>query len=381
MSKFDDFDDSFDLDDILREVRKEMKSEKDFQKDEPVDEGDFDIDFVKENAEPAPSRRTAQPRPSATPRAQVRSVYDASSDAYGGEEVFDTPLPPRGGQARSERIRYEDYRAWEEKKSRRKKRGVGAPLIILLVILVIGFLVSGYYLGRIAWNYHRDRSAYNDLATEAVTGRIDIVPDTEKEEDTSALRATGAPITVDWDLLRQQNSDVIGWLYCPNTIINYPVVQSMDDSFYLDHGFNKQPNTSGTLFADYNSSAGVQLSNFIIYGHNMKDSSMFGTLTKYTDASYYDENPIFYYLTPNQDYRIELLCAHIVESTRNNFPSHFSSSGEYLSYLNSISSHCFWFRPEAMNTDYQLITLSTCSYTSGYVDPRFLVQGIMIPIE
>ena len=159
------------------------------------------------------------------------------------------------------------------------------------------------------------------------------------------------------------------------------MVQSEDHDFYLDHGFDKQPNTSGTLFADRYSSAGVVMSNFIIYGHNMKDHSMFGTLTNYTNESYYKDNPTLYYLTPNGNYRVELICAHIVESTVDNFPTLFSSTAEYQSYLNRITSSAFWVNSQAVNTNYQMITLSTCSYTSGYVDPRFLVHVILIPIE
>jgi len=307
--------------------------------------------------------------------AAYRGGYGEDRSGYGRSDGYGDDSAYRRG--RSARPDYEEYR--ERYDTGRRKRGIGVPAVILIVVLVLGILIAGFMLLRIAWNYHRDREAYNNLALEAITDLIR--RDEEDEEDNAAANASEVPIQVDWNMLRTQNSDVIGWLYCPNTVINYPVVQTPDEEFYLTHGFDKQPNTSGTLFADYNSVAGVKQANFIIYGHNMKDHSMFGTLTNYTDQSYWVQNPIMYYLTPSQNYRVELSCAHIVESTVNNFPTFFSTTAEYQNYLNSISYDCFWINDQAMITDYQLITFSTCSYTSGYNDPRFLVHGILIPVD
>ena len=286
---------------------------------------------------------------------------------------------------------YEPYRAGgdDEPVYSGQRRRSSAPLIILIVILVIGMLFAAWQLGTIFLNYHRDRAAYNDLAGNAISALAEAetkdddgeeAEEAEDEENDKPV-VSQVPIQVDWAYLQSVNSDVVGWLYCPGTVINYPVVQTNNNDFYLKHGFDQQSNTSGTLFADKDSVAGIVQSNFIIYGHNMKDNSMFGSVAKYVDKSYYEENPVMYYLTPNGNYRVDLIGCHIVESTAENYPLYFSSITDYQNYLDRISPSFFWINKEAMSTDYQLMSLSTCSYTSGYSDPRLLVHGVMVPIE
>lgn len=268
-----------------------------------------------------------------------------------------------------------------------RRRSTGAPLIILVVVLVLGMLFAAWQLGSIFLNYQRDRSAYNDLAAHAISGLAEADESTETGQNTqmdaaSVRVVSEVPIDVDWSYLRSINDSIAGWLYCPtNTIINYPVVQSSDHDFYLDHGFDKSSNTSGTLFADMDSVTGVTLSNLIIYGHNMKDNSMFGSFQSYVDRSFYEENPVFYYLTPTGNYRIELFGCHMVEGTTDNFPVYFSNEDSYRSYVDSISSHCYWFEQDKVNLDYQMMTMSTCTSGEGYEDARLLLHGVMIPIQ
>ena len=276
--------------------------------------------------------------------------------------------------------------------SARRRRRTNIPVILLTVVLVGGMLFAAWQLGSIFLGYSRDRSAYNELAANALAGMGEkeepdvIISDTEVLPDlpeaTPFVSELPAEVqSVDWDYLRSINGDIVGWLYCPDTIINYPVVQSPDHDYYLDHSFYGDSNSAGTLFADRDSVAGVTQSNLIIYGHNMKDESMFGTLKGYVDKSYYDKHPVFYYLTPTQSYRVELLCAHIVDATDENFPTYFSSSQTQQSYLNNITSNSYWINHDAVSTEYQLITFSTCTSSAGKNDPRFLVHGIMIPIQ
>ena len=267
---------------------------------------------------------------------------------------------------------------------RRPRRGRGrsnAPLIVVLVVLGLGILIAGGKLFSIFWNYKSDRDAYSSLASSAVTASVPVSYRDAPEDDTEVVPESEIPIEVDWDYLRSVNSNVVGWLYCPDTVINYPVVQTRDHEFYLTHGFDDSSNTAGTLFADMDSVLGISQSHYIIYGHNMKDDSMFGTVANYVDESYYLAHPTLYYLTPTQCYRIDLFCARYVEADTENYTTYFSSTADYQAYLNNMSSSCFWLNTDVMNTDYQLFSLSTCVYPSGYVNPRLLVQGVMVPIS
>ena len=256
------------------------------------------------------------------------------------------------------------------------------PIIVLVVILMLGVLIAGGKLASILLNYQRDRSAYDKLADAAISGlaEAEATPNPDEIIDSSQA-ASLAPFEIDWDYLKGVNSDVVGWLYSPNGAINYPVMQTTDNVFYLRRGFNKEDNTSGSLYANPVSTIGVIHSNYIVYGHNMKDGSMFASIEKYVDQNYYNEYPYMYFLTPGGNYRVDLIAAHIVESTLNNYPEYFQSDWDYQTYLNQITSSSYFGTSASVSGEYQLFTMSTCDYSGSFNDPRFLLHGLLIPIQ
>ena len=338
-------------------------------------------------------QRPAQQRPTQQRPAQQRAPQRRPAQAYyPQDDGYYDQRPPQRRQSpppQQQSWREQGYRevAVEPDDYRPRRRGIqkqNIPLIILVVLLVGGVLFAGGKLGSMLLNYHRDRSAYNALADEATSGLAEPNATTEPgatpDPNQNQQPVSEVPFGVNWEYLQSNNSDVVGWLFCAGTNINYPVVQSTDNDYYLHRGFDKQPNTAGALFADYNSAVGVTYSNFIIYGHNMKDGSMFATVEKYLDPSYYAQHPVMYFMTPNQNYRVELIACHIVESTLNNYPGYFASDWEYQDYLNNITSHSAFATQTSVTTGYQLITMSTCDYSGSYNDPRCLLQGLLVPI-
>ena len=91
---------------------------------------------------------------------------------------------------------------------------------------------------------------------------------------------------VDFESLRESGPDIIGWLNLPDTVINYPVTQTDDNEYYLHHLYDGTYNKVGCLFADYENKADFSDRNTIIYGHNMRDGSMFAVLNEYDEQSY-----------------------------------------------------------------------------------------------
>ncbi len=328
----------------------------------------------------APPQRPVRPQ-QPQQRPQQQRAYQAPPQRPARQQPRTYQAPPSRRDERCERravaVEPEEYRP-------RRRRKTSVPLIILVVILVGGVLFAGFKLGSILLNYHRDRSAYNDLADAALadlaepnaTTEPGATPEPEQEQQPTSE----VPITVDWNYLRTVNTDIIAWLYCPDTRINYPVMQTSDNDYYLHRGYDRQPNTAGALFADYNSAAGVTSSNFIVYGHNMKDGSMFAAVYNYVTQDYYNQHPVMYLLTPTQNYRVDLIAAHIVESSMDNYPGYFQG-GEYQDYLNKIVSSSFFRTNANVTTNYQLITMSTCDYSSNYNDPRFLLHGLLVPVN
>ncbi|MCD8117537.1 MAG: class B sortase [Oscillospiraceae bacterium] len=358
-----------------------------------------DIDWSRETEDYQPRRSQREQSGRQTSRSQgsqanrqtsrSRSAASGSRQRQANQQArtrsYDQQSRTRSQSGRAGRsYDYETQARARSYDNRRRRQKKNIPLIIVAVVLALGMVIAGWRLISILLNYQRDRSAYNDLASNAISALAETDDDADTDTTDTDTDDTDSdsyvPIIVDWEYLESINTDIVGWIYCPDTVINYPVVQTSDNEYYLKRGFNQQSNTSGTLFADVSSVIGINMCNFIVYGHNMKDGSMFGSIEGYVDQSYYEEHPVMYYLTPTETYRIDLIAAHIVESTLDNYPGYFDSTADYQTYLNQLTSASLFTTSATVSTDYQLITLSTCDYSSSYNDPRFLLHGLLVPI-
>lgn len=217
----------------------------------------------------------------------------------------------------------------------------------LIALLTVVFAVSAFHIIKITHDYKMADKANTELQERYVQ---DIEPTTDEEE-------IQVPISIDFEALKKENSDIIGWIYCPDTPINYPIVKGKDNNQYLRTDLNGKYLVSGTLFADYRNGNIGDDRNYIVYGHNMKNSTMFGTLVKYKEQSYYEAHPILYFLTPNDNYVIELCAGAVVKRDSDiynpnpdkNVITAFTEKSTFQSYV-EISEY------------ESIITLSTCSY-------------------
>jgi SrtB family sortase len=124
-------------------------------------------------------------------------------------------------------------------------------------------------------------------------------PDSEPE---SKPAEDSVPIVVNFDLLQERYPDCVGWLYSPATPINYPIMQSKDNDYYLRRSYDGSYNRCGSLFLDFRCTSDLSDSLSLIYGHNMKNDTMLGTLERYTDQAYYEAHREMYLLTRDADY-------------------------------------------------------------------------------
>lgn len=268
---------------------------------------------------------------------------------------------------------------------RKKSRRPGLfPLWPVALVLAAVMIFAAWKLIDILVGYKRDRAAYDALRDIAIV-RLTPAPSPAADNDSpdpGELRTepqpSEIPIAVDWEALQAVNSDIIGWLYCPDTVINYPVVQTTNNETYLDTRFEGGYSVAGTLFADADSVVGIRQSHLIVYGHNMKDKSMFGSLKNFADPDYYAQHPVLYLLTPEQCYRIDLLACQTIPAQKANYPTYFSTDEDYASYLDRMTASAYWVNAEAADTAYQLVTLSTCTSSESQ---RLILQGILVPIE
>ncbi len=249
-------------------------------------------------------------------------------------------------------------------------------LRIVLLVVFSGVLVfSGYKVVSVLNEYQQADTLYESVQQEF----MEVVTTTTATGEQPEENQSSAPIRVDFPGLVSQNEDVVGWLYCPDTVVNYPVVQAEDNDTYLHADLSGEYLRSGTLFVDCeNHPQPAADKNFIVYGHSMKNGSMFGALLKYKKQSFYDQHPVWYYLTPDGDYRVELIAGAVVGVKRDIFTTTLNEKAMVkelgvLQELSTFTSGVTYTEEDAF------ITLSTCSYE--YDDARYVVVGKLVPIN
>ena len=234
-------------------------------------------------------------------------------------------------------------------------------------------------------NYGRDRRLYLAASALAVTTveqmQVPASASIPPEITASPVPRETPPIMVDFVALRLEGRHVLGWLYSANTLINYPVVYYSNNSYYLTRDYTGSHSEGGTLFFDCRLTKKLTEQNFIIYGHHMKDRSMFGSLLQYQKQSYYDEHPIMYLLTPEKNYRIDLFAAQFTDSEPKRFPVWFESEQKRQAFVQSaIANSTFTPNDAVYRADGQMISLVTCAYSDYIEDAKFQVHGWLTEI-
>lgn len=247
------------------------------------------------------------------------------------------------------------------------------------MLLFAGVFLYAAYQIYLYWQTGEEAAQLSEALIEQVVVTQSDSPGSIPAEsrDGPAEQTESAPISVDFDALWQENEDVVAWLYCPDTPIHYPVVQSEDNSYYLRRLLNGEYNANGTLFLDYRNASDFSDFNSVIYGHHMKNEAMFGTLVKYKEQEYYDEHPVLYLLTPEQNYKVELIAGFVTSSSAELYALVDTPEARAALLEKAVSESTFV--PEAAaSADDMLLTLSTCSYE--YDDARYVVLGKLTEI-
>lgn len=257
--------------------------------------------------------------------------------------------------------------------------------LIFLVSLGV-MLYSGYRLYTIYTDYSDAETAYDDVAEQFVSaveptyipsGENDVV---DVPGMTVPLRdqADQVPISVDFDALLEINSNVIGWIYCPDTSINYPIVQTGNNSDYLRRLLDGSYNRSGTLFMDYRNNGDFTSHNSIIYGHNMGSGKMFAPLMNYRKQTYYDAHPTMYLLTPDGNYRLDVMAGAVVDSTSDYYIINHTEES-FQTFMKNICRNSTFTSGVDLSTVERTVMLSTCTNWSD--DSRYILVCALVPLE
>lgn len=246
---------------------------------------------------------------------------------------------------------------------------------IVFCISLCVFLFSAYKLIMIAHDYIENKIYYDDLQKE---GPKEVNKDGIKKYLFSAE---------DYDKLYSQNNDFRGWITIPNTKVNYPMVQGKDNDLYLGAGFNKKELSGGSIFIAHDNPDPFNDQNTIIHGHHMKNGSMFGSLKKYKDEDFFNNNPIVYISLRDKCLRYEIFSVYIcdittvVDTKASPYMYSFSNDDDYVKYLKNLKKKSLFQRKDfdEFKKDDKIITLSTCSYE--YENARMLIHARLIDDE
>lgn len=302
-------------------------------------------------------------------------------------------------------------------RSKRSAGGaVGTFLITLLLVIAVGvFAYSGWRLYNYYRAYKQGTDEYSELNEEYVKPAEPAAADTQKETEASSASSGAEVLTdltslenptarseileganrestvengqtkelpklknpVDFAQLQNINPEVIGWIRVGSVNISYPVAQAKDNDYYLHRTFKKVDNFAGCIFENCNNSPFFTDQNTIIYGHNMKNGSMFGQLKKFKEQETFDKNPYFWMFTKDFIYQYRIFSSSIVSKIGDPYITRFSDEDFQKFIEKSISSSEIKCGDVSVTTDDRIMTLSTCT---GDDATRRILQGVLVQV-
>lgn len=235
----------------------------------------------------------------------------------------------------------------------------------IILLFVVTLIISSYYLVKDFLEY----KSSNDDNKELVKDVIDYTDNKEEKED---------KIMINWDRLYEINKDIIGWIKIENTNINYPILKDDENLKYLKHSYNEKYNNNGSIFtlnADpFNDE------NTVIYGHNMKNGTMFSELSKYMNKNFFDEHSTILIYTKNQNYKATVFSCYstgVNQEEKNIKELDFEDEIEYYKKASK-------YKVNNMENIKKIIKLSTCSYLNNHTTPtnqRYYIIAMLEKVE
>lgn len=256
--------------------------------------------------------------------------------------------------------------AKNKEQSTRKK--VVSRLITIISLAV--FLYASYGLFDAFQDYYQNRKMLSSLQDIYYSG------DTFKENETE-----GNTIRSGFDELLKQNENVVGWITVEGTQIDYPILQSDNNIDYLTENFYGEQSRAGSVFLDYRNDIMGDNENTIVYGHRMKDGSMFQHLVKFLDRDFFETHRTFEFDTLYNKYEAEVFAVYNTLTDFNYIQTDFSTAEEYEQLLTNIKEKSRFTADVEITKDDQIITLSTCDYELDQNDGRLVVHAKLTEIN
>jgi sortase B len=231
------------------------------------------------------------------------------------------------------------------------------------ILLVLLLFYNLYHIGVYIRDSHRSSELQKNISQSYEQVRDDpgISQSSERVRDESDPE-TDEGYLEEFQPLIKLNSDIVGWIRVPNTRIDYPVVQTKDNEYYLSHSIEKKPSKSGSIFMDYRNNGNGGDRNIILYGHHMKDGSMFKDLMKYKDSEFYREASRIQFSTLYEKAEWEIFSVYITSPDFDYIQTHFFDDEDFETFLEEIQGRSHYPTKVEVGKEDTILTLSTCTY-------------------
>lgn len=269
----------------------------------------------------------------------------------------------------------------EEKKSK-------LPIVLLCIAALIICVVCAVYVGVTLYTRYAENKDYEQLKKEVVTleevqnATFTGEQDGDAPELPSDVSVDTEKNSVDFDKLTAYNSELVAWIQIPNTQVDYPVARhdEGDQEYYLYHNMYQEPAYSGCIYMENTNAGDFSDNNTILYGHNMKNGSMFRGLHEFENSDFFEENQNIYVYTPGHKLTYQIFAAYTTDATKLTLAYDFSKQEVYERYIEGVlnirSMDANIREGVTVTGEDKMITLSTC--IGGQPDKRYLVQGVLI---
>ncbi|KMK78167.1 class B sortase [Alkalihalobacillus pseudalcaliphilus] len=241
----------------------------------------------------------------------------------------------------------------------KKKRGSRIITIICLLI----FIYSAYRLIEIGYDYYRNHQVLTDI--QEVYSPIERQ---EQSEENQQQRSSFNP-------LLDINEDIVAWITVEGTKIDYPILQSTDNDYYLNRNYLHQETRAGSIFMDFRNDITLEEEHTIVYGHRMKDGSMFAGLNQYLEPEFYQEHPSFSFDTLYQSYEVEIFAAYVTTTDFYYIETDFQEEQQFDVLLQEMKKRSAITTDVEVGSKDRIITLSTCDYQLDRELGRLVVHG------
>ena len=262
---------------------------------------------------------------------------------------------------------------------------------VLMLLLAAVFLFCGGTITVVQHQYNVNKRLYRAASnnftapTTLSTVQTGLAEPTDLPEDRKPSKLDDglyrlpeyAPIQVDFEALKKVNPDVDGWIYCPDTVIDYPVMHGETNDTYLHHSYDKTYNASGSIFVDERNARNFIDPVSILYGHHMASGAMFATLDQWQFESYRDEHPVMWLLTPEQDYKVELFSAYNTSAYGDTYEIPLVGT-DPSEYLRMVEGYSVWHIGTELDPSSHYIVMSTCAYV--FENARSVLLGKLLPV-